>query len=130
MAFEINSFVMENQAVVLAWLVILTIVVFCLVFFNKEKFLGEFVSAPIASRKPTSFLGNGNPLRFSTEFSSTNQSGSNAVSETEHMVAGPESPMWMETPRLLEEGRNTEGFRPMFESFSTEDKLKNIMMGH
>ena len=129
---------------------ILVLVLLVLIYLavTKQGFLNEFRSAPIAAQRSSELLGVGNPLRFTSEFGSTNQGGSNVVSEvmesnmkmgTEHMMGGFEPPVYHDVNRELSNYQSKtasnsgkeffgENGRTMFsEAFNVDDKLSQLL---
>lgn len=134
----------HNSWVVCAWAVVVIILLVMIFWANKQGFLNEFRSAPIANQRSMEVLGIGNPLRFSSEFSSTNQSGSNSVSDNyrrEHLIGSSEAPVFTGTSATLDNyqtstkiASDTEGFagRSLFmEGYrnNTEAKLQEALVG-
>lgn len=138
--------VMDNQTLVMGWLVVLTVLVLFMLFMSKEKFINEFRSAPLSTQLPTNQLGVGVTSRFQ-EFSSTNQGGSHVVGEIasqdmEHMMGSSEPPVYFSGDRELDEYQfQTSRQGPVGENFSNrplysdafgnpDDKLKQVLAGH
>ncbi len=130
---------------------LLVLVLLVLIYMSvcKQGFLNEFRAAPIAAQRSSDLLGVGNPLRFASEFGSTNQAGSHVTAEvmsgnmasgTEHMTGHFEAPVYHELNQAISEyqgstvGQKGKEFfgqqgRNMFsEAFgSPDDKLKQIL---
>lgn len=145
----------ESPLTVCIWgLIVLVLLVLIYLAVTKQGFLNEFRSAPIASQRSTDLLGIGQPMRFSSEFSSTSQGGSHVVGESmaaamargaEHMIGGYEAPVLNENSVMLEDyqrgnsGKQSDddykfqknehfAGRNMFsEAFNVDDKLKSIL---
>ncbi len=145
----------ESPLTVCVWgLIVLVLLFLIYMAVTKQGFLNEFRSAPIATQRSSDLLGVGGPLRFTSEFGSTNQGGSHIVGEsmaasiargTEHMIGGYEAPVFNDASAMLEDYqrgnsghqsdedykfKKNENFvgRNMFsEAFNVDEKLKNIL---
>lgn len=111
----------------------------------KEGFIG-FVSAPIAAQRPN-LLGVGGPIRFSSEFSSTNQGRDNLVSSALNNNGRENLTGYMEFPSIpYVSGTVTDyqhqvastpapegfGVRNMYTEYyknNVDNRLKNILAG-
>ena len=99
------SKLLNNHMIVLAWAVAVIILLVFIVYTQREKFLGEFRSAPVNRQLPPVMLGIGSTSRFQ-EFSSTNQGGSNPIAEnaaSEGMMGSIEAPIFNNVPGVLDQ---------------------------
>jgi hypothetical protein len=116
----------ESPLAVCVWgAIILILLILIYMSVHKQGFLNEFRSAPIASQRSSDLLGIGQPMTFSSEFSSTSQGGSHVVGESmaaamargaEHMTGNYEAPVFHEIPTYLEsEQQSSAGSKGMGE---------------
>jgi hypothetical protein len=133
----------DNHPIVCA--VVCTVIVMVLLYYVlvKEGFAKEFTPAPIARQRSASILGVGQPVRYSSEFSGTNQGRGNLVTDmlrSEGMVGHMEHPS---IPPLSPENissyesqaRGGEGFsaRGMYKEYfgnNVDNKLIEVLHGN
>ena len=126
---------------------VVTAIVLILIYYVllKEGFIG-FQAAPIAAQRPSGLLGVGGPLRFSSEFSSTNQGRANLVNQslnrTEHMTGHVEMPVTQSVMPVVNNYQQNQAKTPVSsESFSArglyadyfkndvDSRLKSVLHG-
>lgn len=126
-------------------IVVVLVLIIVYLYMNKEAFANAFVPAPIAVQRPQGVLGVGQAVRFSPEFSSTNQGLGNLISDSlaarENMVGNmePQVPLGisseLERSQVKAAHTKPENFsaRSMYAEFyknNTDERLKEILQGH
>jgi hypothetical protein len=139
---------MDDHPVICA--VICTVIVMVILYYVlvKEGFAKEFTPAPIANQRSAGILGVGQPIRFSTEFSSANQGRGNLVDDLlrnkENLVGNMEFPSippldkanYTNFSNQASGAKNsTEDFsaRAMYKEYYTDkvdNRLKEILAGN
>lgn len=106
-----------------SWVMISLTLILVLMIFWKMFMSQNFSAAPLIGQRDANLLGVGQNIRFAQDFTSTNQGSQpmgSYLTGKENLVPHSETPVFNNTPRIVDEFENAEGYKNHPGSLSME----------